>query len=128
MTTINERQKNTESGTPLAGPPPLPNVAAAAGRGRGALRRAGTFAKEHPVLLLSGAAGVAAIAGVPGAVALMLGMGIAALLGRKSGRQVRDEVMSKGRAILHRTAAGVPAPQAGPSPPAPHPGATPALK
>jgi hypothetical protein len=84
--TMSKEQQIAEPETRLPGTPAPQSVAApSAGKARGPLRRARTFAKEHPVLLLSGAAAVAVIAGVEGAAAVMLGMGIAALFGRKRG-------------------------------------------
>lgn len=66
------------------------------------MRRVRTFVKDHPVVMLAGAAAVGAVTGVEWAAGALIGMAAASLLGDRRGLEWRDRMLRRGREVLER--------------------------
>jgi hypothetical protein len=69
---------------------------------RVSFQRLRALTSEHPVLVLAGAAAVAALAGVELATGALVGIGAAALFGTEEGRSMRRKLVDRGRGMFHR--------------------------
>jgi hypothetical protein len=94
----------------VAGPPAETSTAAEAADATGVslYRRARQAAKDHPAAVLVAGAVAGTLAGVEWAAGALLGIGAAMLFSRKSGPEIRRNLVRRGRELMDRLRAGEP--------------------